>query len=142
MIATATILPFPLNPSSAARKAREAELKSRAQSLLMGKLGSLVKSKPPLPPSASVAKPPLPPVTKPPRPPVTAVTKTPKDPLRPTPPSASTTRRDSDEGRRGAPVIRPYLVKKGEQGEEKGGSEAEKCELHADFHCSSACSQL
>ena len=101
-----------------ARKAREAEMKSRAQQLLMGKLGSLVRSKPPLHPSVAVTKPPLPRSA--------AAThhagESPKPSLSP---GGSPVRRPlhvnggRQEERRNVPVIKPYLVKKGEKVEEK-----------------------
>ncbi|CAI8048259.1 hypothetical protein GBAR_LOCUS26636 [Geodia barretti] len=102
-----------------ARKAREAEMKARATSLLTGKLGSLVRFKPSRPASAPISKPPLPPsasVTKPTRPPVTAGPKSPhRVPLSPTT-SLGVNRRDPLEGKReGVPVVKPYLVKKGEE---------------------------
>ena len=80
-------------------------MKARAQSLLTGKLGSLVRSKPPLPPTASAARPPVSPGTH--------GNKTPRSPQHvPRSPTAPL----GGEGRRGpVPVIKPHLVKKGEE---------------------------
>lgn len=95
-------------------------MKARAQSLLTGKLGSLVRAKPSRPSSAPVSKPPLPPsasVAKPPRPPTIVTPKSPQRvPLSPTRPPVGVNQRDPREGKReAAPVIKPYLVKKGEE---------------------------
>ena len=101
-------------------------MKARAQSLLTGKLGSLVRSKPPLPPSANIAKPPLPPsanVAKPPLPPAAMAAKTPAGPSSKSPqrvPLSPTATlggrlRSPEERKGGPPVIKPYLVKKGEE---------------------------
>jgi hypothetical protein len=102
-----------------ARKAREAEMKARATSLLTGKLGSLVRSKPARPASAPISKPPLPPsasVTKPTRHPVTAGPKSPQRvPLSPTAPLGVNRRDPLERKREGVPVVKPYLVKKGEE---------------------------
>lgn len=89
-------------------------MKARAQSLLTGKLGSLVRAKPPRPLSASIAKPPLPPAavgTKSPRPASASVIKSPRSPLSPTGPLGGN-QREQEERKRQTPVIKPYLVKK------------------------------
>ena len=95
-------------------------MKARAQSLLTGKLGFLVRAKPSRPSSAPVSKPPLLPsasVAKPPRPLIIITPKSPQRvPLSPTHPLVGINQRDPREGKReAAPVIKPYLVKKGEE---------------------------
>lgn len=108
-------------------------MKARAHSLLTGKLGSLVRSKPPLPPSA-VAKPPLPPsagIMKPSRPISAPVTRSPqRTPLSPTGLPSGHQREEKIGG--SAPVIKPYLVKKGE---ENTAPQGKLIEVSKDEYC-------
>ena len=111
-------------------------MKARAQSLLTGKLGSLVRSKPPLPPSANVAKPPLPPAAMAAKPSAGPSSKSPQRvPLSPTA-TLGGRLRSPEERKGGPPVIKPYLVKRGE---EHKASEPAKSEWKRRSMCGVEC---